>query len=749
MQPGRPTPAPVPAPYESASYPPTLHPYTGASAFEAAQPNESRLLLEYLAVLGRNKGVLFLLAAIGLATGITIAKLQTPVFRATASMEIQGVNGDYLNIKAFDPTTAFQDYSPEGQILTQARIMQSEALLELVTARLKSSASRAHPLPAAALAYVTGHLDVRLVPGTHIVELLCDSTDKQLAADFANAWAQEYVDETKESRMQTTQQTETLLRAQLGEVKVRLQKAEEDLLSYARASNLMFTGEDQGSVAEEKLRQTQLALSETEKERIAKQPAYELMSGSPRESLPEFVDDAALRDDQSKLNDMRSQLAELRTYMAPGHAKIVRLEAQIAELDSTFRKELAHMAKRIANDYEALRRRENLLRSSYELQAKVVSEQAQKTIRYNILKRDVETNRTLYESLLQKVKEAEVAKAMRANNVRLVDTARTPQLPYKPRVLPTAIMGLMAGLFLGLAFVTVGERADHKIRAPGETPVCLKVPELGAIPTVESGASLLPLLIAEDGRESKMLPAWSGGPLPAAQPGSSVLAQSFRSTLASLLFSPENDGRCRGIVFTSAGQGDGKSTVISNLGLAMAETNRRVLLIDADLRSPRLHGIFGISNRDGLTELLRMDEPEREFVAGHLLRVSPGSSLYVLPAGSTAENISNLLYSARLPKLLHQLRQEFDAILIDSPAMLDAPDARILGRVAGAVVLVIRAGHTSRDTAVAARQRLAEDHTPLIGTILNEWGIKGAAESAHRKSYTRNGRAARNGNSNA
>jgi receptor protein-tyrosine kinase len=277
--------------------------------------------------------------------------------------------------------------------------------------------------------------------------------------------------------------------------------------------------------------------------------------------------------------------------------------------------------------------------------------------------------------------------------------------------------------------------------------VCLRIPELGAIPTVESHSNLRPVLIAEDGHEPKILPARSGESPALVHSGSSILAQSFRSTLASLLFSPQNDGRCWGIVITSAGRGEGKSTVISNLGLAMAETNRRVLLIDADLRNPRLHDIFGIPNRDGLVELLRMEEPAREFVATRWIPVGAGSGLYVLPAGSTAGNISNLLYSARLPKLLQQLRQEFDAILIDSPAMLDAPDARILARVAGAVVLVIRAAHTSRDTAVAAKQRLSEDGTRVIGTILNEWQIKSAGEAAYRKYYSRNGHHGSNGNS--
>jgi capsular exopolysaccharide synthesis family protein len=668
-------------------------------------------------------------------------------------MEIQGLNGDFLNLKSFDPTTAFQDYSPEAEILTQARIMESDALLERVAEAVKSRGSRKGAVSDDALAYVSGHLDVRLVPGTHIVELLCDSPDKQLAADFANAWAQQYINENLESRVRITQQTEDALRGQLAEVKARLEKAEEELLAYARRSNLMFTGDDQGSVAEEKLRQTQRALSEAEKERIGKQSEFEMMAAAPPESIPEFVDDPTAHDDQTKLAEMRSQLAELRTYMAPGHSKVIRLEAQITELEAAMRGQRARLAKRIGNEYEAVRRREGLLRSNYDSQAALVAEQAQKTIRYNILKRDAETNRALYESLLQKVKEAGVAKAMRANNVRLVDAARIPGFPYKPRILPNAVMGLMAGLFLGIAVVTIRERADHNIRSPGESPVCLKLPELGAIPSGEAGANLPALLIAARSPNGEVTVPRNGSrrtaddtrPIAGGIQKSSVVAESFRATLASLLFSPRNDVHCRGIVITSAGPGEGKSTIISNLGLAMAETDRRVLLIDADLRSPRLHEIFCIPNGEGLTGLLRADKPSAEFAASHFFRVRSDSGLYVLPAGSAGENISHLLYSARLPKLLQLFRDEFDAVLIDTPPMLQAPDARILGRAAGAVVLVIRAGQTSRDTAAAAKQRLSEDGTPVIGTILNDWDVQGAAGSASRKYYGGNGHSGKNG----
>jgi capsular exopolysaccharide synthesis family protein len=723
----------------------TVQPYGGSAVLQVAPPNESRLLLGYLRILFGSKGLLLLVACAGLLAGLAVSYLQTPVFRASATVEIQGLNGEYLNLKAFDPTTVFQEFSPEGEILTQAKIMEREALLDLVSAGVRSRSAQKSAVWESALDYASGHVDVRLIPGTHIVELLCDSTDKRVAADFANVWAEEYIKENRESRVRTTQQTENSLRTQLEEVKTRLEKSEEELVAYARKINLMLTGEEQSSVAEEKLRQTQTALSTAETERIAKQSEYELISAASPESMPQFLDDPAGHEQQGKLDELKSQLDELRTYMAPGHAKVVRQEAQIKGLEAAVRNRREQVAKRVRNDFESARRRESLLRLNYDAQAQVVTEQAQKAIRYKILKRDAETNRTLYESLLQKVKEAGVAKAMRAGNVRLVDAAKAPFFPYKPRVLANAVMGLMAGLFLGIAFITVRERADHNIRVPGESPACLRIPELGAIPSAEAGRSQTPLLI-ESSRNRGIVVSTSGDTRTDAQLASPtgvlpVLADSFRAILASLLFSPQNDISCVGIVIASAGPGDGKSTIVCNLGLAMAETDRRVLLIDGDLRSPRLHEIFDVPNRGGLTELLQVEDPSPEVMASRLVRVAANSGLYILPAGNAPGQISHLLYSARLPKLLQRFREEFDAILIDSPPMLQTPDARILARVAGAAVLVIRAGQTSRDTAAAAAQRFAEDGTPVLGTILNDWNLKAASGSANRKYKSRNERA--------
>jgi capsular exopolysaccharide synthesis family protein len=212
-----------------------------------------------------------------------------------------------------------------------------------------------------------------------------------------------------------------------------------------------------------------------------------------------------------------------------------------------------------------------------------------------------------------------------------------------------------------------------------------------------------------------------------------VLADSFRSTLTSILFSGENGNRPRVIALTSANPQEGKTTVASNLALALAEIGRKVLLIDADLRKPRLHEIFNVSNAWGLSDLLDGTKPPEgleAMVAGTVYR-----DLFVLPAGSAASSISNLLHSPRALDLLQRMRREFDMVIIDTPPMLQMPDARVLGRLADAVILVVRSARTTKETAAAAGQRLAEDGTRLLGTVLNEWDPRKTSHAGHDYGY--------------
>ena len=454
-------------------------------------------------IVGRHKTILLMLSVAGAAGGLLFAILQTPVYRATASLEVQGLNEAFLNLAAVNPIRAAGGAPSPWEIPTETTILQSEGLIERTLGELefRAPAEPASPLDLlkrelaltakpgpdprdAALALAARSLSVRVPGETRILELEADSSDPHVAASFLNTLTDLYIEENLAARRETTRRTEQWLDRQLDELGERLQESEETLQRYARASGLMFVSA-QESVSEARLRQLQQELSRARAERIAKQSAFETAGGADAESLPAVLDEGPLRQYQLNLTDLKRQHAELNSTFTPAHHLVKRVAAQIEELETAIQRERVSVIERIRNGYKAALRRETMLTDDYAGQSQLVSDHAAKAIRYNILKREVDTNRELYDGLLKKVKEAGVASALSASAVRIVDRARPATHPYKPNHLLLTAMGLLAGLFAGVAITWVRETTDATIRVPGDASGCLRAPELGAIPAVK------------------------------------------------------------------------------------------------------------------------------------------------------------------------------------------------------------------------------------------------------------------------
>jgi len=720
-------------------------PYTEVTFPQMIEDPDSSLLLEYWDILRRHKSTLVLIAFLGLLSSLLLTLPQTPLYQARTSLEIQSFNENFLNMRTVSPTANDgPSSSPELDLPTQVKILQSESLLEGVVAKLdlekkmsrKKSSSRlsawrnALGLPESkpalsreeVLRLVARNLKIRTEPNTRLVEILYDSTDPQLAADFVNSLTHEFIQKNLETRVQTTQETGKWLTHQMEDVRIKLEKSEDELQSYANASGLLFTSE-KDNVADEKFRQLQEELSKAQADRIAKQSNYELASTASPGSLPAVLDDPTLKDYQVKLTDLRRQLADLTSSLTAAHPAVKKVQAQVTALESALEKKRASIIERIQNEFKSAQRRENLLAASYASQAGLMSEQAAKVAHYNILKREVDTNRQLYESLLRNVQQAAMTSALSASNMRVVDAAKPPTHPYKPNLILNSALGLLAGAFFGMVFVVMRERADRSIQAPGEAALYLDVPELGVIPSADAEKSQrFPYL--QKGKSVDDLKGKTGQGARQVElvtsRGHSVLADSFRATLTSILCVGENGDRPRVIVLTSANPGEGKTTVASNLALALAEIGWPVLLIDGDLRKGRLHEVFQVANSWGLSDLLEGKNPPQN--SDGLVIGTSYRNLYLLPAGSGGRaSISAMLHSPRALQFLNCMRQDYHTVIIDAPPILNMPDARILGRLADGVILVVRSAQTARDAAAAASQRLMEDGSRVLGTVLNEW----------------------------
>jgi capsular exopolysaccharide synthesis family protein len=347
-----------------------------------------------------------------------------------------------------------------------------------------------------------------------------------------------------------------------------------------------------------------------------------------------------------------------------------------------------------------------------------------------VLKHELDSTQRLYDSLLQKAKEAGVASALHATSVRLIDAARPPAVPYSPNLLLNSAIGLGLGIFLGLITTLIQERGSSQTQGQIESRV-LKVRELGMIPE----ATRDPLL-----REGiRRVPAWkreeAAIELVTWHP-QSLLAESYRSALTSILFAPGFRRRHCVLAVTSVEPQEGKTTTITNLGIALAETRGRVLLIDGDVRRPGLHKVFGKCNDTGLTTLLSGDELISNVNIDELTHPTNVPGLFILPSGPGSDNVTPLLHSARIVQFLARVRQEFDLVLIDTPPTSLFSDARLLGRLSDSVILVCDTGKTSREALNAACLQFVDDGTSVLGTIRNRSEIsRGRQTYGYYQSY--------------
>jgi polysaccharide biosynthesis transport protein len=687
--------------------------------------------LNYWDILVAHRTTLLLFALTALAAAVLIGLAQTPRYRARTSLEIQNFNDNFLDLNSVDPTVSGVDF-PTGPsyLQTQVVMLQSETLLERVIELVNLQDSRPAGFPSVRrmlglsrvpriatkeelIRHVKGSLTVRAARETRVLEILYVSQDPNMAANFANSLVNEFIEQSQEMRLKAFQRTAERLTVHLSQMKAKLEQTEAQLQDYVRTSGLTFTSE-KDNMSDVRLVELQVELSRAQADRISKEARIEQAKTRSADALPEILDDPTLREYRLRLTELQRQLVELTATLTPAHYKVQRVQAQIKELQSAVQKQRDLTLSRIRSEYASALRREAFLAEAYANQQKIVTDQSGKGIRYRTLKGEVDSTRQLYESMLERVKQAELATTMRANNVLVIDAAKVPTRPYSPNLPMNAAIGLFSGVFLGLGFVFFRERVDRRIQVPGEARAYLSVSELGVV--IEHDYTS-PKQIAGDDQPGAGLITWNRTP--------SLSADSYRAIVTSILLANHGETNPRVVVVTSPCQGEGKTTVASHLSHAVVEIGKKVLLIDGDLRRPRLHTLFGVANSQGLSNVLLADTPlDHKVSIKHLLCKTGTSGLYLLPAGGNTANSASALHSHRMSVLLKRLRGEFDMVIVDTPPVLPVPDARVLGRLADGIILVIRAGQTTVDNAFIARQRFAEDGTRVLGTVLNGWNPK-------------------------
>ncbi|WP_419806307.1 GumC family protein [Terriglobus sp.] len=721
-----------------------------------AAPEQESVLAEYGSLLRRHRLTIFLCAIAGLILALLSTIASRPLYRARASINVQGINGDFMNIREVSRVGM---ESNETAQQTQIKLLQSDTLsARTVVSLLRdphpatvqkmdmlSRTMRALHLPGSeAIPYATvvddaaRRVEIKPLGVTLLVELRCESWDPTVAQTFCNRLIREYKDEDVETRSDEAKSTSVWLTRQLADIKAKATESQQKLAAAVDGNGLMLS-QDTSSTGEERLRELQTELVRAQADRMQKEAEANVARTATADTLPNVMDNPIYRQYQTQIADLKSKLSA--SPLTEANPKMIRLRAQLADAEQGLAASQSTSSGRQNNELSAARHREQLLKVAYDAQLATVSTDLQKASQVSLLRREVESEQQLYQTMLQRAKEAGFASAMQASTMRVVDAAALPIVPISPRPVLSGIAGLVLGGFGSAAFFLFTNRARRILRTPGQVPQLLEIQELGVIPRAVSPT--------DNGlfAKAKGWPARRFGSGPSTKPGHalamtgwgerfSIVAEAYRSTSFSILLADMSQ-RSHTYVITSPADGEGKTTVVSNIGVALSRSRMRVLLIDGDMRKPRLHHSFGIREDFGLRNLLRGELDLEKVPLPFFVKETATPNLWMIPAGRGSEDTVQLLHSENMQRLLTRVEGEFDIILIDTPPMLHMTDARILGGRSDGGILVFRAGATTLEQAQAARDLLDRDGIPLVGAVLNDFAPEREGLSNYYSSYTR------------
>jgi polysaccharide biosynthesis transport protein len=703
-------------------------------------PAQESAFGEYVRVIIKRKWTI-LSCLMGIFSVVAIASLRmTPIYEATGSIAINKPDNGLVN---FNNSPTFNlDYYDPTEIETEVRILESDLLalqvikdlgldrrpefggqappelpseLDLAPDPLQSDSGRTSAL----LGAFKGNLKVSLVPNTHIVEVRYRSPDKQLAANAVNTLMNTYSENNFKARFQSTMEASDWLSKQLVDLQMKVETSQEKLVRYQKEHEILGIDEKQNIITS-KLDELNKELTVAESERMDREATYRLVqsgdtdaissSGGSTDSGGGMQGASTLLDTlRTREADLKVQAAELNTTFLPNYPKLTQLNNQIRETDAQIQTELKKITQKYRGLYLTALQREGMLRDALENQKQEANKLNESAIEYSLLKRDVETNRQLYEGILEKLKEAGVSAGLRSNNFRIVNGAREPGAPIEPNIPRNLGFATLLGLTSGIGLAFLLEGVDNTVRTTEQAQAISGLPALGMIPMGSKAAidGLNPKrMVIASSKEAVEL-------ITQVRP-QSQMAESYRALRTSLLLS--NLGAPpKVIMVTSALPQEGKTTTSINCAVVLAQKGIRVLLIDADLRRPSIHKTLGIGPRSGLSNVLTGSATLEQAVTSSSLL----PNLAIMPAGTPPPNPCELLASSNMKDLLAELSTDYDHIVIDTPPTLSVTDAVVLSPRADAIVLVIRSGKTTKQALRRSRDLLTQVNAKVSGVLLN------------------------------
>lgn len=742
LEPGRNLPIPF---QESGNLPAPLPP--PPAHFEEEEGSIS--LEHYFHVLMRRKWLLLAIAI----TFVLLAALQvftvTPMYRAAARLQVDPESSRIVPFQEVAGSELAGGWFMENYMWTQTENLKSQGMALRVVRKLDLAESESFNQPinpgflkqiidqayrlawlpfkmarkseprgsssprdpdSALASRLMGGVSVKPISNTRLIEVAYTGPDPELAARIVNTLSEEFIESHLEGKFEATSRASDFLRSQLEDLQIQVEQTEQKLLAYAKSNNIVNLSERE-TIARKRLADMSDELTAAESELIRQQSRYDAAQQASAEELPESLKNEAIRRLEQGLSEAKSRLASFSSRYGSEWPAVKDTRVEIADLERQLAEERRRALNSARQDYRLARDRFDRLETAVAEQRGLVDELNESSIQYNILKREVDSNKELYEGLLQRLKEAGVAAGLRSSNIRISDQAEPPRSRSTPLRIRTMLMALILGLFLGTGLVFLLDALDNTLETSDDVTKELGLPALGVVPLLsvngggkrrlrlhlpKSMASLSPRLVVTD----KDLPE-------------ARALEAYRSLRTALLLSHSGNPP-QVILVTSALPGEGKSTTVANTAIALAQTGARTLIMDLDMRRPSLAEAFGISAEQGMSTFLSGNSD-----ISSQIHETGLSKLFLVPAGPKPPNPAELIGSQRMATGMQLMREYFTYVVIDSPPVLELSDAMSTSQYADGVILVAHGGKTPRKVVLKAAENLVRVGGKLLGVLVN------------------------------
>ncbi len=560
-------------------------------------------------------------------------------------------------------------------------------------------------------------LKIEPIRNSRLVKVHFDSHYPELSTRVPNTLASAYIQQNLENRFTSTEQAKEWLTRQLEELKGKVERADETLQAFGSKHDIISL-EEKENLTMQRLAELNEALAKAESERMAKEASYNQTQERHFDSLPSILGNKLIQELKQTSIQLEAQYMKLGEKYKPDYPEMRRLKNQIETIQKRLQAEIQKIITGIKIEYDSSLRKESLLRAVFEEQKAKAMEMKQKAIRYNILKRESDTNKELYKGLLQRMKEAGISAGITASNIQVVDPAELPARPYRPNKRLNLLLASVIGLFLGVGMAFFFEYLDNTVKVPEDVEEAAGLPSFGMVPEISQ-------------ERRKLLVAGKAYPVELIAHGDpqSMLSEAYRTVRTSILLSFAGKPP-KTMVISSPNPAEGKTTTAINTGIALSQAGSRVIIIDADMRNPRIHRVFARDHGMGLSNFLS-GNAELESI----IRSSKVPNFCYIPAGPIPPNPSELLGSGLFKSMMHSLGDRFDRIMVDSPPVLGFADTVILSTLVDGVILVVTAGKTPKENLQRTKEMLSQVDARILGVVINRVDLRRSDYGSYYKSY--------------